>query len=139
MRVWKGVRYVGDRWPRIVGWFIGIFLAMLVLYAVLAAVTSVLTERGRESCERGNASRLVEFRKATNDAANAERFRTIYQGRHDPEVAAAWNEKLKDAETQMDGLKALAEATGTQTTKDAVTISCPEAWPKPVPWFEGDE
>jgi hypothetical protein len=107
----------------------------LVVYAVLAGISTQLVDLNRQGCERGNAARLGALRDHQADEAQAKLQIAIYEQRGIRSEVFAWNNALEAAEEGVEALIESAAETGFQTTYGGVTISCAAASPSPLPWF----
>ena len=105
----------------------------IVVYAGVAGLTVRLIDIQRDSCERGNAIRLADFRESST-LESAEKSEWIRV--KNPLRRVVIRERIEAYEGKQEVLIETAERTGYQTTPGAVTISCADASPRPLPWFD---
>lgn len=132
LMIWNAVSKFGNHHPVVMRGVVGTIAFTLFGYVVLAALTSEIIDGNRDSCERGNAARLADFREATSleTAVVNERAQEP-----DPMKREAMEERIEVYKTKQEALILISESTGNQTTPNAVTINCTDEWPKPLPWL----
>lgn len=104
-------------------------IAMVVFgYIALSLVSSMIVEGNRDTCERGNASRLAEFREKEALITASTRL----ENSADPQLSKAASEDKQAYEAKQEALVSIAANSGNQTTEGSVTINCVKEWPKPL-------
>lgn len=131
--IWDAIAKYGNDHPVIMRGIVGTVSFALFGYIALAAITSSIIDGNRSSCERGNAIRLADLR----EASALETAVTNEKGQADSQEQEALREKIEAYRAKQESLIAVAEESGNQNTRGAVTINCTNEWPKPLPWLGG--
>lgn len=114
---------------------VGTIAFILFGYVALAAITSEIVDGNRDACEQGNAARLVSYRIAAAERNKAAGFEALRLNEGKVAEAHLYSEEKESALKAMEGYVEIAQESGNQTTRGAVTINCTNEWPKPLPWL----
>lgn len=135
--IWDAISKFGNQRPVLMRGIIGTASFVIFGYVALAALTSEIIEGNRQSCERGNASRLISYRLVTAEKNKAAGFEELRLNEGKIAEAHLYREEKDAAEDAMEGYVSIAEESGHQNARGAVTINCTDEWPKPLPWLGG--
>lgn len=133
--IWDHISRFGNDHPVLMRGIVGTITFVIFGYVALAALTSEIIDGNRQSCERGNATRLISYRLVTAEKNKAAGFEALRLEEGKVAEAHLYREEKEAAASAMEGYVSIAEESGNQNTRGAVTINCTDEWPKPLPWL----
>lgn len=130
--IWDAVSRFGLKHPVVMRGIVGTIAMVVFGYIALALVSSQIVEGNRDTCERGNASRLAEFREKEALITGETRKETESEEKGDRGAAQGSLEIIQAYEAKQEALISIAQNSGNATTEKSVTINCITEWPEPL-------
>lgn len=130
--IWDAVSRFGLKHPVVMRGIVGTIAMVVFGYIALALVSSQIVEGNRDTCERGNASRLAEFREKEALITGETRKETESEEKGNRSAAQGSLEIIQAYEAKQEALISIAQNSGNATTEKSVTINCITEWPEPL-------
>lgn len=130
--IWNGMVTFGLRHPVLMRGIVGTIATVIFGYILIGTISGQLIENQRDACERGNETRLAEFREKESLIAAIQRKQGALEVHGSKEIAIALGEEATAYKVKQQALEEIAERSGHPNSHGSVTINCIAEYPKPL-------